>query len=104
MEEIMAFRILLYFSLLAVGWVLSNKGFIHEKLIGKISNIQTVFLFLLIFTMGIRLGMNEQVVLSIGQIGFKSLIFTLLTAGFSVLFVFLVRKKFIADENITGGK
>ncbi|MBP1926598.1 uncharacterized membrane protein YbjE (DUF340 family) [Sedimentibacter acidaminivorans] len=99
----MAFRILLYFALLAVGWVLSNKGFIHEKLIAKISSIQTIFLFLLIFVMGIRLGMNEQVVSSIGQIGFKSVVFTLLTAGFSVVFVFLVRKKFITDENITGG-
>lgn len=99
----MAFRILLYFGLLAVGWVLSNKGFIHEKLISKISSIQTIFLFLLIFIMGIRLGMNEQVVLSIGQIGFKSVVFTLFTAGFSVFFVFLVRKKFITDENITGG-
>ncbi len=100
----MVFRILLYFGLLAVGWVLSNKGFIHEKLIAKISNIQTIFLFLLIFIMGIRLGMNKQVVSSIGQIGFKSVVFTLLTAGFSVVFVFLVRKKFITDENITGGK
>lgn len=100
----MVFRILLYFGLLAVGWVLSNKCFIHEKLVAKISNIQTIFLFLLIFIMGIRLGMNKQVVSSIGQIGFKSVVFTLLTAGFSVVFVFLVRKKFITDENITGGK
>lgn len=100
----MAFRILLYFFLLAVGWLLSNKGYIHEKLIAKISNIQTLFLFLLIFIMGIRLGMNEQVVSSIGQIGFKSVIFTLFTAGFSVLFVFIIRKKFITDESVTGGK
>nr|WP_312577629.1 LysO family transporter [Sedimentibacter sp.] len=100
----MAFRILLYFFLLAVGWLLSNKGYIHEKLIAKISNIQTLFLFLLIFIMGIRLGMNEQVVSSIGQIGFKSVIFTLFTAGFSVLFVFIIRKRFITDESVTGGK
>lgn len=100
----MLFRIFLYFGLLAVGWFLSNKGYIHEKLIAKISNIQTIFLFLLIFTMGIRLGMNKQVISSIGQIGFKSVVFTLFTAGFSVVFVFLVRKKFITDENITGGK
>lgn len=100
----MAFRILLYFGLLAIGWLLSNKGYIHEKLMGKISSIQTLFLFILIFVMGIRLGMNEQVVSSIGQIGFKSVVFALLTAGFSVIFVFLVRKKLITDTNITGGK
>lgn len=100
----MAFRILLYFGLLAIGWLLSNKGLIPNKLMGKISSIQTMFLFILIFVMGIRLGMNEQVVSSIGQIGFKALIFAFFTAGFSVFFVFLVRKKLISDTNVTGGK
>lgn len=100
----MAFRILLYFGLLAIGWLLSNKGYIHDKLVGKISAIQTLFLFILIFIMGVRLGMNEQVVSSIGQIGFKAVVFALFTAGFSVIFVFLVRKKIITDINITGGK
>lgn len=98
----MVFRILLYFGLLAIGWLLSNKGCIHKKLMARISNIQTLFLFILIFIMGIRLGMNEQVISSIGQIGFKSVVFALFTAGFSIIFVFLARKKFIADKNITG--
>jgi len=100
----MAFRILLYFGLLALGWLLSNKGYIHKKLMGKISSIQSLFLFILIFTMGIRLGMDEQVVSSIGQIGVKAAVFAIITAGFSVIFVFLARKKFITDKNITGGK
>jgi len=100
----MVIRILLYFGLLAIGWLLSNKGFIHEKVMEKISSIQTLFLFILIFVMGVRLGMNEQVVSSIGQIGFKAIVFALFTAGFSVIFVFLFRKKLITDINITGGK
>lgn len=100
----MAFRISLYFGLLAIGWVLSNKGFIHEKLMGKISNIQTFFLFVLIFVMGIRLGMDKKVIASIGQIGIKAAIFAIVTAGFSVIFVFLARKKIITDKNIAGGK
>jgi len=100
----MGYKILLYFGLLAIGWLLSYKGYIHNKLMGKISSIQTMFLFILIFVMGIRLGMNEQVISSIGQIGFKSLVFAFLTAGFSVVFVFLVRKKLITDTSVTGGK
>lgn len=100
----MAFRILLYFGLLAIGWLMSNKGYIPEKIMKKISNIQSIFLFILIFIMGIRLGMDEQVVKTIGQIGFKAAIFAFLSAGFSVLFVFLSRKKLITDKNITGGK
>lgn len=100
----MAFRVLLYFGLLAVGWVLSNRGCISGKIMKKLSNIQTLFLFILIYIMGVRLGMDEQVVATIGQIGFKAAIFAFFTAGFSVLFVFLGRKKLIADKSITGGK
>ncbi len=100
----MALRILLYFGLLAIGWLLSNKGYIKEKFLIRISNIQSFFLFILIFIMGIRLGMDKQVVASIGQIGIKAAVFALFTAGFSVIFVYLTRKKLITDKNITGGK
>lgn len=100
----MAYRILLYFGLMAVGWVLSSRGCIHKKLMNRISLIQTFFLFGLIFVMGIRVGMDEQVISSIGEIGFKAFIFAAATSGFSVLFVYLARKKFIRDVNITGGR
>lgn len=99
----MALRILLYFGLLAVGWLLSSKGFIHEKLVGKISYIQTVILFGLIFIMGIRVGMDEQVISSIGQIGITAAVFAIITASFSILFVYVARKKFFKDKRIVGG-
>jgi len=99
----MAFRIFLYFGLMAVGWMLSNKGLIHKKLMGKISIIQSLILFGLIFIMGIRVGMDEQVVSSIGQIGIMAAVFAVSTAGFSILFVYIARKKLITDKNITGG-
>lgn len=100
----MAFRILLYFGLLALGWFLSNKGYIHEKLMSKISGIQSLFLFILIFIMGIRIGMDEHVISSIGQIGIMAAVFAVVTVAFSVLFVHIVRKKIFTDVNITGGK
>lgn len=100
----MALRILLYFGLLAVGWFLSSKGFFNDKLINKISHIQTVILFGLIFVMGIRVGMDKQVVSSIGQIGVMAFIFAVITAGFSILFVHLARRKFFKDERIAGGR
>lgn len=101
---IFMFNIVLYFGLLGFGWWLSAKGYIVEKLMSKISHVQTFFLFSLIFIMGIRLGMDKQVVSSIGQIGFKAATFAFLTALFSVIFVFIGRKKLIVDKNITGEK
>ncbi len=100
----MAIRVLLYFGLLAVGWILSNKGFIHDRLMGRISSIQSLLLFALIFVMGIRVGMDDQVVTSIGQIGIIAAVFATVTAGLSILFVFAARKRFFKESKITGGE
>ena len=54
--------------------------------------------------MGVRVGMDEQVVSSIGQIGFMAAVFAVVTAGFSILFVYMARRKFFKDERIAGGK
>lgn len=100
----MALRILLYFGLLAVGWLLSNKGLIHNNLINKISGIQAVILFGLIYVMGVRVGMDEQVLKSIGKIGLTAAIFAVITSFFSILFVYILRKKFFTDKRIVGGR
>lgn len=100
----MAIRILLYISLMAAGWMLSSKGFIHNKIIEKISHLQTSMLFVLIFVMGISVGMNEQIISSIGKIGLTSAVYALFTTGFSIIFVYAARKKFFPDKSIFGGK
>lgn len=100
----MAFRVLLYFGILAVGWFISSKGKIHEKLMKKISLIQSIILFGLIYIMGVRIGLDEQILSSIGQIGIIAAVFALITASLSILFVYVARKKLISDTNITGGK
>lgn len=100
----MAFRVLSYFGILAFGWFLSSKGKIHENLMKKISVIQSIILFGLIYIMGVRIGMDEQILSSIGKIGIMAAVFAFITASLSILFVYAARKKFIADINITGGK
>ncbi len=100
----MALRVLLYFGILAVGWFLSSKGKIHENLMKRISVIQSIILFGLIYIMGVRIGMDDQILSSIGQIGVMAAVFALVTASLSILFVYVARKKLIADANITGGK
>ncbi|WP_313342269.1 DUF340 domain-containing protein [Sedimentibacter sp.] len=99
----MALRILLYFGLLAVGWLLSSKGLIHNNLMKKISGIQAVILFGLIYVMGVRVGMDEQVLSSIGKIGLTAAVFAAITVAFSILFVYLLRKKLFSDKRIVGG-
>jgi uncharacterized membrane protein YbjE (DUF340 family) len=100
----MVFRVLMYFGILALGWFISSKGKIHGKLMKKISSIQSIILFGLVFIMGVRIGMDEQILSSIGQIGLMAAVFAALTASMSMIFVYAARKKVISDTNITGGK
>jgi hypothetical protein len=100
----MALRILLYFGILALGWYISSKGKTHGNLMKQVSSIQSIILFGLIFIMGVRIGMDEQILTSIGQIGVMAAVFALVTASMSILFVYAARKKIISDTNITGGK
>ncbi|NLJ59141.1 MAG: hypothetical protein GX339_09895 [Tissierellia bacterium] len=99
----MILRVLMYFGILAIGWLLSSRGAIHGNLMKKISNIQTLILFGLIYIMGVRVGMDEQIISSIGQIGIMAAVFGLITGTFSILLVYILRKRFITDLNITGG-
>lgn len=87
--------IIIYFTLLGIGGFLSYKGIIHDKLLKRAGMMQMVFLYMLIFVMGLRLGMNKQVFESIGTIGFKAGIFAVLTALGSILGVFIVDKTII---------
>lgn len=100
----MILRVFLYFGILAAGWFLSSKGVIHNKLMKKISIIQSIILFGLIYIMGIRIGMDQQILSSIRQIGIVAFVFAVVTASLSMLFVYILRKKFISDINITGAK
>ena len=100
----MVLRVLMYFGILAIGWYISSKGIIHENLMKKISSIQTIILYGLIFIMGVRIGTDEHILASIGQIGIMAGVFALVTAFMSILFVYAAKKKTITDTNITGGK
>lgn len=85
--------ICMYFGLLIVGAILSYKGLISDKINNKLSKIQMFFLFVLIFVMGIRLGMNEEVINSLTTIGIKAFIFSLATIAGSIICVYIVNKK-----------
>ena len=52
----------------------------------------SVVLILLIFTLGVEIGADEQVVASLGSIGLSALVITLFVLAGSVLAVLLVRK------------
>ncbi len=56
--------------------------------------VQTVAVIILIFTMGARIGADEQIIGSMGEIGLVSFVLTIFSIGGSVLMIYLLRKVF----------
>ena len=59
------------------------------------ASIQVVCIALLIFSMGIKLGSRENFLSELTQLGWKSLLFALLSILFSVIFVYWFSEKWI---------
>jgi len=91
-------NVLLYLVLLIIGGLLSYKGFIHEKLIRKAGSLQLFFLYILIFIMGLRIGLDREILNAIYSIGVKAGIYALATIIFSAFMVFLVSKYIIKSH------
>jgi len=57
-----------------LGFLLSNK----EKIIGYVDQLTNWSIYLLLFLLGISVGVNEKIIKNFGEIGIKA---TILTAG-----------------------
>ncbi len=86
---------LLYLVILLIGGFLSYKNLIPKKVYPQIERIQLACLILMLFSMGLKMGMDDNVVSSFLTIGFHSILFGLATIISSILFVFISIK--IAD-------
>lgn len=75
-------------SLLA-GFFVGFKSNITEKMIKINSKMQTLCLVLLIFVMGMGIGMNKEVLDNLSTLGFKAVLFAVVTSMGSVLVVYL---------------
>lgn len=85
----MGAKLLLYMALLGVGLLLGRKGIFGEKVYNSLEKLQMICLLILLFTMGISLGANQEIIDSLGTIGFNGILFGLTTVFFSVGFVHL---------------
>ncbi|MBQ3569010.1 MAG: LysO family transporter, partial [Anaerotignum sp.] len=77
------------------------KGLIKEKGIKLNSKLQTVWLMLLIFCMGVSIGRNGEIVKNLPVLGGKAVLFAIMTAVCSTIVVYLFSRLFLDKE---GGK
>ncbi len=82
----------IYLIILVIGAFLSNRNLIPEKIYPQIERIQLACLVLMLFSMGLKMGMDEVVINSFFTIGIHSVLFGLVTVFFSILFIVIAKK------------
>lgn len=91
---------MLYIGLLLLGMLLSRLNLFGEKVYESLGKLQTLCLIILLTSMGINLGMNDEIIKSLATIGVKGVAFGLVTTVFSVAFVNLVVRLFFRKGQV----
>lgn len=86
------------FLSVGIGFFIGYRGLLREKGIRINSRLQTVFLMLLIFCMGVSIGRNEEVVKNLPLLGGKAVLFAILTIICSILAVYILSTLFLEKE------
>ena len=75
----------LYWSTMIACYLIASKLRRHKDRFHFLDKLTSIFIYLLIFLMGLRMGADEEVTSSLGSIGVQALFITFLTAVGSML-------------------
>ncbi len=81
-----------YLGILTIGALIGYKFNISERVSNNLEKVQNFCLLFLLFTMGITIGMEDEVVNNLFSIGIKALILSVFTIVFSVIGVRVIKK------------
>ena len=82
----------IYIGLVVAGAAIGSRPGMRGRPMPWVSRLQFVALMILIVTLGVNLGANDEVVASLGEIGLAALLITLLAMAGSVLALTLLRR------------
>lgn len=91
-------NILLYLLILILGGIVGYKKWLKPPLMEKLNTIQNLSLLLLLFIMGINIGLDEEVINSFGRIGFHAVVLAMFSITFSIIGVKLVSRIVLRQE------
>ena len=83
------------FLAVGIGFVIGFKGLLKEKGIQLNTKLQTIWLMLLIFCMGVSIGRNGDIVKNLPILGGKAVLFSVLTILGSVVVVYVLSTLFL---------
>lgn len=81
-----------YLVLAAVGYFIGSKLRDKKWIIRWTAKVQTAAIAILLFTMGLRMGSNDEVTDNLSSIGLISVVMTLIIMAFSGLFAYFTRR------------
>ena len=90
--------LILYLSLAVIGYLIGSKLPCADSLQKWTNKLQTIAMIVIIFSMSMRMGANEEVMGNLNSIGLYGLIMTIAIIAGSVLSVMLARKLFGMDR------
>ncbi len=93
-------RIIFYVLIISLGATLGYREILSKKLLSKLDVIQYICLLLLLFIMGVKIGINKELVFSFHRLGLNAFIISSLSIGFSILGVKLVSKHIESKEKV----
>lgn len=90
--------LLIYIIEVIVGYQIGCRLRGRDKIIQFLGKLQIVAIMIMLFTMGLRMGSNEEVTSNLGSIGLTSALMTVIIMIFSAFFAFLARKMIGMDR------
>jgi uncharacterized membrane protein YbjE (DUF340 family) len=91
-------RILLYVFIILAGAFISSKGLLNKMVEKNLSKLQYASLLLLLFIMGVNIGINDQIITTFGKLGLQAIVLSLSSIVLSVAAVQLVAVYFKHKE------
>jgi uncharacterized membrane protein YbjE (DUF340 family) len=83
-------RILLYILIIIAGAFISSRGLLNEKVEKNLAKLQYACLLLLLFIMGINIGINDEIINTFGKLGVQAVVLSLFSIILSILAVRLI--------------
>lgn len=82
----------IYIGLVVAGAFLGSRKALRSRPLVWVGKLQFTALMILIISLGVNLGANDEVISSLGQIGLAALVITVLAMAGSLLFLTLLRR------------
>lgn len=83
------------FLAVGIGFLIGFKRLLKEKGVQMNAKLQTVWLMLLIFCMGVSIGRNGEIVKNLPALGGKAILFSVMTILGSTIVVYIVSTLFL---------